>query len=1143
MRSRTSDHRSRRGSGRQDRRTRTTDRPTPRLEALEPRRLLSAAPVDVNTLVDAGAATVTASPNDIGSVASIFDGNLTTLYRSAGINPAFVQVAFVQPRTLHAFETFFSHNLGVPAYRWMVETADNQTDMDLHVGSYAQVVDWTIAPNDQLSTVELERPAHARLVRLNAERMTGDDYLHLNEWTLIADETVTGLVVEPVDQTLAQFSRMAYQAFTIDIDGIPADVTDQVDWSSTDEQVATVDATGLVSALAPGVTVITATLDTLSTGGDLEVVPYVPLPVDLDVTYIERTPRYDYDAPTNNPAPGDRVTFRGHVRNWGDVTPSAHYRWEIDGVMVSAGVLHDLWPDEQRVVEQDWIWRSGPHTVRLVVDPTDLIAETSEQNNAVSDRIDGLAVGFWVEQSVHDYFHAFQHELGIGSNSWEDWAQRQMGWWNQRAAEAIYPIAPQGGLDRVRVDRIIVVPDGTLPLNGGRPSNHPDTRDRTVDLMWGFPASLLDGDFYANHTSASEANPFYFEPSLVHELGHARYLIDNYGYDVANNESVQQVQILEDGVPVAGSPLMPFIAWDSVLYYNQHGGVMTGPWRGWSAYETAALNLIAGRRASEGNYNAPGNIGVFLNDLPARNHLRFVDDAGQPLVGADVRVHRAEPGPGWYGKVIDDIPDLQFTTDDDGAVHLGPNPFTDGAIRHTYGEANGIAVLRVEHAGTVWYRFMEVPAFNMARWRGDAGDAWYTYQLPAPGAEPVLAVYGYDTLIADGDATPDGADHTDFGQARVSGGAVTRQYALRNLGGSDLNLTGSWVRIDGPDAGDFELIEKPGPRIVPGAVATFRVRFDPTAAGGRSATIVIDHDAAGSPYTFAIAGAGTLPDPAEVVRQVMVGSTSWGATFGAALGMAGLGAAAGPAIHGGPPGAPAPFDGPLPWTGLDLITIVFDGPVSAEAIDIALAGTTAGPVDGSAGLLGYDADTWTATWQLPGALWTDRYRLQLSLDGAGGAGSTPAALSYAFDVAVGDVNGDGVVSVRDVGPLRAGLGHTAGETDYAPGADLGGDGLIDGTDVAALRARVGTRLPADAPVVDVLAAAVAVERVATPPWRVVARAAVNRGGRLRSADGPVARHILSVPGQRPGRGLIDAGATEEPDHTWRWWFTAAAMPT
>ena len=67
----------------------------------------------------------------------------------------------------------------------------------------------------------------------------------------------------------------------------------------------------------------------------------------------------------------------------------------------------------------DWNWQLGDHQVELVVDPDNLLAEFSEQNNALADRTNGVVVGFWVEQSVYDYFQQNQRSLGIGSNSWE----------------------------------------------------------------------------------------------------------------------------------------------------------------------------------------------------------------------------------------------------------------------------------------------------------------------------------------------------------------------------------------------------------------------------------------------------------------------------------------------------------------------------------------------------------------------------------------------------------------------------------------------------------------------------------------------------------------------------------------------------
>lgn len=468
----------------------------------------------------------------------------------------------------------------------------------------------------------------------------------------------------------------------------------------------------------------------------IQVIPSPALAADpdLDVTFIERLPRYDYDAAKNNPEAGDPVTFIGHIRYQGEETlADASYAWYIDGAEAAAGNLTDILPGEERLVDLPWTWASGSHTLKLTVDPDDDIAELSEANNSREDRTDALIVGFWVEQSVHDYFLAHQAELGVGATSWEDWAQRQMAKWNELSANAVWPLSPQGVLDRVRIDKIVVVPDGALPLGGsGLPSNNPDMSDKTVDLMWGFPATLLGGSFYADHVSLSEDNPFYLEKSLIHEMAHARYLIDSYGFDTHNTASHDSVQIWEGDVYVAGSSYMPFLAYDEVLYYNKSGGVMTGPYGfAWSPYEAGALNRIAGQRAVCGNYNAPCNIGEYLQDLPEHNHLRLVDQNDLPLSGANVRIYNVEAdNTNWYGKTIDNSFDQEYTADGDGYIHLPGNPFNPGGdITHTYGLANGVMVLRIEYEGQVWYRFQEVSDYNIAYWQGNTVDAFYELAL------------------------------------------------------------------------------------------------------------------------------------------------------------------------------------------------------------------------------------------------------------------------------------------------------------------------------------------------------------------------------------------------------------------------------
>ena len=804
-------------------------------------------PLDINGMVATGKATITATQWDGGKPADVFDGKTSSLYRTPNIDPAFIRVAFANPKTLREFRAYFSHAGGNPAYQWKIETADTQGDMDTKTGSYREVVPWTGTASDAWSTKILATPVTARIVRLTATRLTGDNYIHINELAFIGDTTITNLAVEPATSSMQELSQKPFKAIATDADGAVSDYTSKVTWSTGDEAIATVDAAGIVRAKAAGQTNITATLGTLSSTSSLTVTPYQTQQVDLNVTYIERLPRYNYDAAKNNPAPGDLVTFRGHVRNWSNWTPQAEYWWLIDGQVVERGVLSDLLPDEERVLERQWTWQGGDHQVKLVVDPYNEIVESSEVNNFVDDRTNGLAVGFWVEQSLYDYFHANQKKLGIGSNSWEDWAQRQMRKWNEHNVNAVHPVSPLGVTDRVRIDKITVVPDDALPLNGGLSGNNPDSRDKTPDMVWGFPWNP-NSTFYANHTSLSPSNPFHLEPSLIHEMGHARYLIDNYTYDVHNLSSHASVQIMENGQPVAGSALMPFIAFGEVLYYNQYGGIMTGPWRGWSPHEAGALNRIAGLRARCGNMNAPCNLGEYINDRPQNNHVRFTNAAGQPLVGADVRVYQATTGPGYGGKTFDNTPDLFYTTDASGYAHLPQNPFVSGAIKEL--------IFRVEHNGNVWYRFFEAAAMNIEYWKGNTLDAKYTIALPTPGSPQEIAVYGYETEIADGDTTPSPADHTDFGSVDVNGGSVTRQFVVKNLGATRLRTTGSRATIVGAHAADFTLLSVPGSVDV-GALSTFQVKFDPKAPGLRRATIrITSEDADEGVYEFDVQGVG-----------------------------------------------------------------------------------------------------------------------------------------------------------------------------------------------------------------------------------------------------------------------------------------------
>ncbi len=563
---------------------------------------------------------------------------------------------------------------------------------------------------------------------------------------------------------------------------------------------------------------------------------------DLNVAYITRTPRYDYDAPKNQPAPGDAVTFHGRVANRGDgETGTFAYVWRIDATEAQTGTHPSLAPGEVVTLTLEWIWQDGVHTVALGLDPANVIPEISEPNNVVEDRTNALAVGFWVEQSAYDWFNTHQAALGLGSVSWDDWAQRQLRYWNVMFARAIHPLTPDGVVDRVRLDQVIILPDGAWPDC----SNRPSVEDKTVDLVWGFvaeqvgvPAGHTCGEFnfYINHPEFQV-----FEPPLLHEMSHARYLVDLYGLNVGVNaarlvtavdaaattlEVDRDIQSdgnfpvpaylalegeliicqtksgamfgdcargaegttprthavsvlvnlatvrLQDGQGnlIQGSAAMPVIGWDDHLYYNRYPNDLMSGGLDYGQHSAYAWNRIAGQRPVCGNYNAPCNIGEYLNDIPQQNYLELRRINGAPLVGARVQVHYGKPFPVWYGKIFLNAPDVVLYTDAAGRVDLGATPF-GGSIVHTWGYSNAEILLAVSADEKESYHFFEVTEPNEAYWAGNILSATYiiTTTLPReplpyavflpltlqdyPPSKPLLALHFEGTFTgADGEA-------------------------------------------------------------------------------------------------------------------------------------------------------------------------------------------------------------------------------------------------------------------------------------------------------------------------------------------------------------------------------------------------------
>jgi hypothetical protein len=442
---------------------------------------------------------------------------------------------------------------------------------------------------------------------------------------------------------------------------------------------------------------------------------------DLTIRFIERLPHLEYVVNSDDPAhegwpeSGETVTWRAHVRNWADHAREVPYSWALDGEPAGEGVV-EIGAGEEGTADLAWEWTFDRHTVTFTVDPEDVIKEQEERNNTRSLFTDALAVGFWVEQSFADRFREVQSRLGLGSTSFEDWAHRHIDRYNEMAAAAIYPETPDGVIDRWRLDRVVIVPDSTLGT-----VQRPVT-DRTVDLMWGFPASAIS--IYA------QMAPAIYNGTLIHELGHARYLVDVYRTRVFTGVPSDSIKVAENGVRIAGTEYLP------ILYSYQDGrslvrgpimeGLMIEDYTFIDRYSAGALNRIAHHRAVDGNSNAPRNIGEFLTDLPADMGIRVVDqESGEVLPAADVREYRSEvefaQGFG-SGRVIDDTVDFQTTTDADGVAWLGAAPFAIDAVAY-HNLLTGTVIIRVEHDGRVGFAFLDAMYYNLAYWRGETESA------------------------------------------------------------------------------------------------------------------------------------------------------------------------------------------------------------------------------------------------------------------------------------------------------------------------------------------------------------------------------------------------------------------------------------
>lgn len=324
-----------------------------------------------------------------------------------------------------------------------------------------------------------------------------------------------------------------------------------------------------------------------------------------------------------------------------------------------------------------------------------------------------LTAGFYVEDTFYNFFDPTKNSDSI--QTFDQWIAKEMTTWTQI-------LQSSAAKDCFQVGEIVRVADGTLPS-----TNHPKDSDRTVDVIWGFPATELskDSGSLAYWTDKVKGNTDW---GLLHELGHARYLIDEYGFDIPNSTEVVQVTD-PNGISIVNNYIIPASA--ATLYFNKANDMMSNFWSQhfYGAHDVGALNLIAGQHLATlyGNYNSPSDLGVFLNNLSNNNVFRILDNASNPIAGAGIRIFDSVLGDTSkyaYAHLFDNIADFTGATDFNGLVSVGHNPFGGSQIDQAQ-LSNVDLILEVSYNNAYYYKIIEVSDFNLAYWAGATNQATY----------------------------------------------------------------------------------------------------------------------------------------------------------------------------------------------------------------------------------------------------------------------------------------------------------------------------------------------------------------------------------------------------------------------------------
>jgi hypothetical protein len=138
----------------------------------------------------------------------------------------------------------------------------------------------------------------------------------------------------------------------------------------------------------------------------------------------------------------------------------------------------------------------------------------------------------------------------------------------------------------------------------------------------------------------------------------------------------------------------------------------------------------------------------------------------------------------------------------------------------------------------------------------------YTFAIQGVIDGPNLALFGNSNTISNGATTTSATNDTNFGSLVLNTTAIEKTYTIQSTG-DGLNLTGNpIVALSGTDASMFTVTQQPAltTNIADGLTTTFKISFNPTSLGTKTATVSIaSNSGINNPYTFAIGATVTTP--------------------------------------------------------------------------------------------------------------------------------------------------------------------------------------------------------------------------------------------------------------------------------------------